>query len=1050
MASKRQLSIFFLLCLASASFAGTITESFTYAPNQWVRYISTDIKADPSFSPGSLVYCVGSQINPASISSAWYVNTYDTLLSNAATQESCPIPYTTVNTNQPITWVSASQYTGMTTTNPYFPSPTSFQTYMGGINVPSTLSDEKSRLMNANGGVMDINGNTYFQAASRIYCKSTASVSSSNPAYNQAAVPYLGQSPVFSNPIVLNQAGAFTFNTIVSLDGCLAAAATYLNSPCASTVYFYKNLSASPTTFTSPATTITVKNPFLCSAVQFSNPQLTPATVPPGQPLSFSFIVINPSTNGEPAKITAVNASWAYSQPIVTSGLPTVSIGGSAPVYGTLAAPSTPGTYNFNLIVNYSSATADCSGATKICSTSFPFTVVVSPSSLPDYVPILEVLPTTPIYVGQSFSLTPKTKNNGTAGTTISSTTRLARNNGWVSDCSVTGLAAGATAVCSSSSFTCTSEGSMLFNETVDFLGQIGEQNESNNVVNLTVHCIQPANQPNYISTISAPSSAVYGSSFNVTVNTSNIGLASGANASQMQLLASNGGSWLFNVPSLPVGGSRLDNVSVACNQASITLGSSADIYGNVSESNELDNNDTFTVQCIPPANQPDYVSSITAPIEALTGIPFSISVTTTNIGTASATVSSITNLSISNQPSVVNFNVPALAIGASVTNITTASCPWTPGDVTLQSYADAGFAISEQGENNNINTTTVHCVPFLSMPNYVPNVSAPPVAFMGVPFAANFTTKNIGLAPAAAISTTHAAFQSVVHDFSIAPLANGSRQDDAWLFTCSSPGTSNITERVDFQDSINESIEGDNFQEQPIICSPVPDRCTLSFVNHNSTIKPSELVVVLANCTSKGQVAACPPFYWNQTANETELNPVYTGASFYPNSTLFVHNNAPQQLGMKVNVASTLLAIPLHCELGFDISERPVGPDYTVTSIIPDNSTAGLGQVVHFNVSVKNIGNVNATNDSTSEAAFSSGCTPIGLLQYDLPHLDVNETDINSDLACTCEVAGLQNITVNANPTHVQWETDYDNNARTQTFICQGPAQPVTCSYFV
>jgi len=976
MASKNKFSIFLLLCLASASFAGTITESFTYAPNQWVRYITADIKADPSFTTGSTYYCTGAQINPASISSAWYISTYDTLLSNSATQESCPIPYTVVNTNQPLTWVSASQYTSMTTTNPYFPSPTSFQNYMSGIGVSSLLSDEKSRLMNPSGGVTVINGNSYFKAASRVYCKSTASVASSNPAYNQGPVAYIGQSPIFTTPITLNQVGTFTFTTTVSLDGCLAAATTYLNSPCASTAYFYKNLSASPATFTSATKTIIVKNPFSCNlqALSFSPLSMNNSTT-----TSFSLVIKN---NGDSVNITSITLAAGSQFSNLVIGAPTLpytlnGAGTQATFSGTIKAPATPNIYTLTLNIASVSTTPNCTGSTANCNLQASFTINVTAGGSG------QQLPTSCTLAFDNHASTFSAPDSAFANATC-----RASNNAIV-PCGI--LSWTTTATGGAMNPAATSTPPQASRSQLSFTTVNAYQNnaivKAQQGTNFSCQILLNQTGPDYTSTILVPannSQYQVNTVFSASVQTKNIGAATGT-PTFTRVIFNNGAPVNYNIPGLGQQAAVTSNPSFTCPSAPGTykLNSSADATSVLTELNENNNNDEVWINCTlnAPGQVPDYTSSISAPATVPLNTAFQVNVTTTNIGNGAASANSTTYVRIAGI--AVSFKVrPLLANGEFVVNTTTYTCPGTDSYIQINSSADYFNQVGEVNRMNNNDTFTVHCAPQgpTLLPNYIPIINAPSIAFVGVGFIANFTTKNVGTANATNNSTTRATFQTTVKDFyPIFPLAVQQQQMNWWDFSCTSAGTKNLVETVNIHLNVTESTTADNVQVWPISCSNVPTSCNLSFAGPNyPPFQTFANSMVAATCYNGNSVTACPPFYWQQTANNSSMSPVYTNASWSSNSTLTITNADTPQIGRKVIATSTLSGVPLACELPFDISNSAVGPDYTVTSISPAPQPATYGQTIHFTVRVTNIGNVDAVNNSNSIATYSAGCTPV------------------------------------------------------------------------
>jgi len=449
----------------------------------------------------------------------------------------------------------------------------------------------------------------------------------------------------------------------------------------------------------------------------------------------------------------------------------------------------------------------------------------------------------------------------------------------------------------------------------------------------------------------------------------------------------------------------------------------------------------------------PDYVPLLSAPLQVQVNTAFTAAVTTKNIG-AAANISTITRLRF--RSTTHNIGVAPLGQQGAQNDSRSFSCPSTPGLYELNATVDATNLLTESNENNNFATQMVNCsqntTPPILKPNYVPNISAPSVAFIGQAFSANFVTKNIGQAAATVTSTTRTTFQSAVKDFSVAPLSVQQQQTDGWNFNCTSAGVKNLVETVDYFNVINESSENDNTQSKPITCYTAPTSCILNFTGPDFPPFNSYATSgVLASCFAGGVQTACPPFLWQQNANGGSMSPANTPAGLAPSSTLTLTNAPVPQLGRKVNATSTLPGIPLYCEIAFIVSGgAAVGPDYTVTSIQPSPAPADIGQTVHFTTTVANIGNVNATNDSTSVATYSAGCTPVKS-SYFLPHINAGASHTDTSLECICNAAGAQTITVEANPApHPQYETTYTNNLKTITFICNGSTPPLTCAYFV
>lgn len=1017
--------------------------------------ITTDLEVAPTFNSANSTYCVNASLLPvATVYSDWYSSVYDTALKSNANTGTCLVPSTTVNQNQAIQWLTSSTYScAFGSSAPiFFNNVPDFASYMQGCSAPSSPeSIEKSKYIQPDGTFFG--GSTdYYKAGILMYCKGTVSVVSSNPSYSLPSTEYTGSNPIFPPIPLPAQPTSLTFQTMFNMTECASTFRSYLNG-CAENVRSHKNTTLPSFIAYSTAKSITVKYPFNCSAVQFSNGQIAPTNATPGQLLSFSFSVLNPTTNGESAKITNVSTSgWSpqpspQPQPTVNSGLPQTIANNGVPytISGTLAAPSAPGNYSFNLIVKYSSSNADCSGATKNCSYSFPFTITVQPSANNSPASCTLVF----LNHGNSFTA----PDSAVVNATCHALSNAAVPCGFLAwSTNATGGSVSPSSTISPPQFSQTTFSIAAVHAPQSASVKAQQANNFSCTIALSIIA------PDYISTITAPAQVQAGTAFNASVETRNIGAAS--DLASITRLQFNGATQNFNIKPLGQQEPMVNSTTFTCpaTPGTYLLTSLADATGIINESNENNNNDSQWVNCTAgsPGLMPDYISQIQAPLTATAGTSFNISITTKNIGNAPATVPSTTRAAISNQPNPLNFIIrPLGANNDFVVNSTTAACPATPGFIiTINSSADFFSQISESNELNNNATASVLCVnstPSLK-PNYVPNITAPSVAFLGIPFAANFSTKNNGSAPGLVPSITRVTFQSAAKDFPVVPLAVLQEQIDPWNFTCTSPSAI-LEETVDFTNAIDESNEFDNVQSKPIACYTAPLSCNLAFVGHNSTLFPPDSAQVQATCFAGGVQTACPPFLWQQNIAGGNMFPPNTPADWMPNSTLSIFSISATQLGGKVNATSTLPSIPIYCELPFIASNgSAIGPDYVVTTIIPDHPVADLGQVVQFTVTVRNQGNVNAINDSTSTAVYSPGCEIItGRDSYFLPHIDAQDSKTSAnELACTCRAYGAQNITVTANPMHAQWETNFNNNDRTQPFICQAPAQPIMCSYFV
>jgi uncharacterized repeat protein (TIGR01451 family) len=851
-------------------------------------------------------------------------------------------------------WPTGVQYANLMSQNIYSGQSgiNQFEGYMPNMQ----QSIQRSRYLNpSTNQPYSINNNVNFQSKIGLFCKGKVELlANSNPILvtgEYTGQPSLTYSYTFpSSPTTVSLASKLTM-----LD-CFTSGRSMLVPPpaCANyeSIWLYEN-NTFPASANSTPASITVKNPFSCSLVQFAPQSLPSGTVTPGQQLSFSISITNPTTNGEAAKVTSVSTSGWSPQPSpqpqpYNVNVPLTIPNNNAPytLSGKIDAPTQPNTYTFNLVVNYQSAIEDChaNGTINCPPKVYPITITVQSTAQPDYIPILSA----PLQVqaNSQFTANVTTKNIGSGAAGTSTTTRLQFRN-TVNNIGVAALPPQGTQN-DSRNYTCPSTlGLYELNATVDYNGQLNESNENNNFASMTVNCTPP-----------------------------------------------------------------------------------------------------------PPPAKPDYISVIVAPDNVVVGATFNIIVNTANTGSAPATALSTTQFNITGQPPLL-FSIPPLGIGGSAANTTTATCPNYATTLYLRSFADLYNQTGESDRTNNLDTDTVNCYVQSNLPNYVPNITAPQVAFVNYPFQANFTTRNTGTAAATSPSTTRAAFQTSIApstvDFTVPALQAGQQQTDSATFICSSIGAKVLTETVDYFNNISESNENDNSQSKQVSCYPEPANCTLSFVNHAPQFSQNDFAQVRATCFAGMMQTACPPFLWQQNAAGGSMSPQNTNASLHPESTLILSSAPMPQIARKVNATSTAPFLNLYCELPFDVAEGAIGPDYKVTSITSAPlRPALLGEDVHFTVEVSNIGNVNATNDSISTATFSSGCVPVNNKDsYNLPPIPAQGHNLNSELACTCTAPGLQSVTVFANPTHAQWETNFDNNNLTYTFPCQTVVQR-TCSDFI
>jgi len=226
------------------------------------------------------------------------------------------------------------------------------------------------------------------------------------------------------------------------------------------------------------------------------------------------------------------------------------------------------------------------------------------------------------------------------------------------------------------------------------------------------------------------------------------------------------------------------------------------------------------TVNCNA-APQPDYIVSISAPASATVGVPFQVSVTTSNTGPGNSPNASVTQVNFTGS-TTQNIAVPPLASGASQPNTVFFTCAGT-GVRTITARADATGTVGESNENNNLATAAVNCNAALR-PDYVPEVSPPASAVVGVPFQLNFNTSNTGTGAAVNVSNTRLTFGSVTQNYLVNALAAGAKQAHSATLTCASAGQIQLTVTVDSNNQItNELNEANNVFSATVNCNAAP-----------------------------------------------------------------------------------------------------------------------------------------------------------------------------------------------------------------------------------
>ena len=553
------------------------------------------------------------------------------------------------------------------------------------------------------------------------------------------------------------------------------------------------------------------------------------------------------------------------------------------------------------------------------------------------------------------------------------------------------------------------------------------------------------SNQPDYAASIALVGSSPYaGESFTSTVTTSNIGTAAATAASNTNVTFPGNPQQRIAVAALGAGASFPAPATFTCPSAAGAYSESAyaDADNVIAESNEANNNVSLPVTCYakptgcvlwfsghsPSFSSPDsgtVVANCTAG-GAPTLCP-SLSWSQTAIGSVTLSPAS-TGRSVS--PNV------SLIVGAGVT-------PQTNPEVDASS-SEAGVPLTCQPALFNITPTpngiNVSCGFESHGQVFFPGESAwanASCTFAGSSITCpplDWGTQGLTGASLVPATTSSAPFHS---NFSVSASAIGP-QDGNISVQCENASWCSSTCNV----SVN------------IASKPVSMDCSL--LNHSSQFAPGDWSAVQANCTdASSQATACPGLNWFTYSNPiagASFNPNPTTASVLPKTNFSILPTAPINQSGLISANSTNPLVPgLTCSAAINASVVPIGPDYVVSQIVFSPSFALLNQRVNVSVTIKNIGNRNATNATTTRLTWDASCAPVPV-QQSLPPLNAGDSfvqDLTTGFVCQCTVLGVNSVTVEANALREQYESDYSNNKLSVPYLCEIVTQ-MTCADFV
>ncbi len=370
----------------------------------------------------------------------------------------------------------------------------------------------------------------------------------------------------------------------------------------------------------------------------------------------------------------------------------------------------------------------------------------------------------------------------------------------------------------------------------------VRESIETNNTKTTSIVIALPDLQ---VSALSAPSSALPGSSITVTDTTKNYGTGPAAASKTFVYLSLDSildpGDTLIG--SRPVGVLSSGSYGVASTLVTIPADATpgirylivlADGGQTVPESIETNNTRTTSIAVGPDLRVP----ALSAPSSALPGSAITVTDTTQNFATVPAAASttfvyfSRDSILDSGDTLIGNRPVGVLGGGSSSAGSTVVTIPadTTPGTYYLIVLADGGQAVAESIETNNTRTTSIAVGPDLQ----VSALSAPTSALPGSAITVTDTTNNLGTAPAAA-STTLVYFSldsildpgdTLIGNRPVGVLGSGSSSSGSTQVTIPAgapPGTRYLIVLADGGQTVAESIETNNTRTTSITI-PFPD----------------------------------------------------------------------------------------------------------------------------------------------------------------------------------------------------------------------------------
>lgn len=1025
-----------MFLLASVAFSATITRNYTHIIQpSTTAYVNTDLDISPTLT-SSNTYCTNATYNPSlSVTPRWYVSAYATALTSTVAAPACVYPETAVNMNQPMNWLSSSQYSAFNA----YPSPfghsapvislPDFASFLSGQGITNpTYSIEKSRYLGLGMGFINYSGNFYYKANSTLWCYGQASILSSYSSYSRGPLTYYGSNPSFP-AIVLNQPGIHTFNYTFLLNGCISGVRTYINpSYCsnAENVYFYKNTSF-PYTFASAQKTINVSNPFVCNITGV----ISPGNATNGTTFPFTLVLTN---NGNlPITVSAITlqAGSQFSNLVInTPAMPfTINNGATATVSGTVTAPNAGGIYPLTFFVNAGSSSADCSGSVKNCDANISrsFSVTNNTSS--------SIISLNCSFYNHSNSFTPGEWAWARANCFQS---------GSLVNCPILNWATNMTG------------GSL--NPTQTPAGTSPRQS------NFSLSPAAPTPQSGRAVTVSCQNASLCNASCNISANATPTSLPLQITCGLVNHSSTfTPGDWAYVQANCTQGGSTV-NCPTLNWTTNITQGSLNPVQTIPGPSPRQSN---FSILSTAPTPQSGRVGIVCAnPANCTASCNVSVNVT------------------------------PAIPLIDLICYIFNHSNTFTPGDWAWAraNCSRAGAPILCPTLNWATNITGAMLNPAQTMPGANPrqsNFSISPSAPTPQAGKINVSCQNASACSAACNISNVAIGQGIVlscgivnHSSIFFPgewaMVQVNCTQGGVLTTCPAldwntglPGAS-LNPNHTNQTSIppwalsNFSYAGSWYSymlgnitvqcSNPLLCitsclvqlntSMKPTACNMTFSppRNPPVFAPNDSSMTNVTCYKPPpfNLTLCPSFAWSTNISGAQFTPNSTPPSLVSQSNFSTHNS-PVSTGY-ARVVSTNPLVPLTCSIPGGVSVVPaLGPDYIIVNVTPSKQVAFPGETISIFVSVKNSGNQPGTLQSITR--LGGNCT----LQ-DKPTDPLPPNQVASlTFTCSCpQVAGLVPYVANAtaDATNVIPEYNELNNWGIGAFLCM--QQALSCQYFV